>query len=373
MELEGKLRVLADASRFDLACACGTKDREDHRQRSDENMWLYPVSLPDGGKSVMLKTLMSNVCVNDCKYCPFRAGQDPRRCSLQPEEVARLTMEYASSKKIIGLFLSSGVAGNPDTTMERMTAVAKILRQKYRYRGFVHLKVLPGASNDAIDDMLRYASAVSVNVEAPTKSSFARLSDKKDFIRDIVNPMRHISEMTAKGSPFSRVRQTTQFIVGASDERDEDIVRATFGMYKRLNLQRVYYSAYQRGFGEADLPGEMSSTANDALLTREHRLYQSDFLIRQYNWSEEDFLFDSNGSLDLSKDPKEIWADRHPEFFPLSLRKADREELLRVPGLGPVSVKRILKARKEATNWTLEDIGIKGKRLEKVRQYATEK
>jgi predicted DNA-binding helix-hairpin-helix protein len=371
MDTEAKLRLLADASRFDLACACGTKSSADHRQRSADGMWLYPVSLPSGGVSVMLKTLLSNACVNDCRYCPFRNTQDVPRCTLAAEEVARVFMDYVRRRQVFGLFLSSGVVRSPDDTMDRMIAVAEILRRRYGYRGYIHLKVIPGASDAAVERAVSLASAVSLNVEVPRRSVFEHLSRTKDYDRDIVRGVKLISRLTARGMPHARVKQTTQFIVGAATETDRDIVGATFGLYKRLGLQRVYYSAYQRGLGDPELPGERLVLAEPHdILTREHRLYQVDFLIRKYGWSEDDLFFEPDGNLSLELDPKQLWARRHPEVFPVRLLTAPKEALLRVPGIGPVTAKRILDARRNGSNWTLRELGVKGKRLELAAGYS---
>ncbi len=370
MDTQRKLEILADASRYDLSCACGTTD-DDHRRRGAGGTWLYPASLPGGGTSVILKTLLSNSCVNDCRYCPLRNDQDCRRCTLGPEEIAGVFMDYARQRKAFGLFLTSAVIRSPDYTMDRMTAAAEILRGKFGYRGYIHLKIIPGSSDAAIAKALSLASAVSLNVEAPKRSAFETLSKMKDFDRDIVSPMKLISRLTAKGNRYERVKQTTQFIVGASNESDSDIVRATFGLYRRLNLNRVYFSAYQRGLGDPSLPGERNRPANPGdVLTREHRLYQADFLIRKYKWDMEDILFEADGSLSLEVDPKQRWAQRHPEFFPVRLSSASRDALLRIPGIGPITAGRIIKTRRQAHIGSLKDIGLRGKRLEKASKYS---
>jgi len=369
MDAQEKLGLLADDSRFDLACACGTKDRADHRVRGGEGRWLYPVSVPRGGVSVMLKTLLSNACVNDCRYCPLRNDRDTRRCSLVPDEVARVFMDYARQGKAFGLFLSSGVMRDPDYTMDRLAAVARILRRKYQYSGYIHLKVIPGASDAAIDDCLSLASAVSLNVEVPTRAAFRSLSDRKDYDRDIVRPMKRISRLTARGMPHARVKQSTQFIVGASDETDRDLVRATFGLYKRLNLSRVYFSAYQRGLGHPSLPGEREATAKpEDGFVREHRLYQVDWLLRKYGFADEEIPLGADGNLSLTTDPKTLWADAHPEFFPVHINRADKFELLRVPGLGPVTVKRILELRQGGGK--VRSLGQLGKTCARLRTAA---
>ncbi len=371
MDTQAKLELLADASRYDLSCACGTKGGEDHRKRGADGLWLYPVSLPRGGTSIMLKTLMSNACANDCRYCPFRSERDVPRCTMTPEEVASVYMDCVKRYGVFGLFLSSGVIGTPDHTMDRMLAAAGILRKQYQYRGYIHLKVIPGASDEAIAQAVRLASAVSLNVEAPKASYFRALSTKKDFERDIVRPIKLISRLTADGGPYSRVKQTTQFVVGAAQENDGEILQATFGLYKRWGLSRIYYSAYQRGLGAASLPGERSVTNPQDLLTREHRLYQAEFLMRLYKWDVSDIALEPDGNLSLTADPKQRWAERHPEFFPVKLDSAEKDALLRVPGLGPVTVDRILSARRQGGLRRLEDVGLKGTRLEKAAAYVT--
>jgi predicted DNA-binding helix-hairpin-helix protein len=217
---------------------------------------------------------------------------------------------------------------------------------------------------------LGLASTVSLNVEVPKASALSELSGRKNFQRDIVGPIRRISALTARGEKYARVKQTTQFIVGAGGEKDREIVQATFGLYRNLRLERVYFSAYQRGAGDPSLPGERNAPAeaNDALL-REHRLYQTDFLLRKYRWNLDDILFDSDGQLSLQADPKQRWAEMHPEYFPVRLRSAGRAQLLRVPGLGPTYVGRILRTRREGILRGLRDVGLRGKNLQKALRY----
>jgi predicted DNA-binding helix-hairpin-helix protein len=364
-----KLKILSQDSQYDLACACGT-NYLDRRKRGQDGKWLYPVSLPQGGYSVMLKTLLSNACSNDCKYCPLRYDSNVRRCTLEPEEVARLFMQYWEKRDIFGLFLSSGVINNPDFTMDKLNAVASLLRYKHKFKGYIHLKVIPGASDAAIEESMKLASALSLNIETPGRKHFQRLSNKKDYDKDIIHPIKLMSKLTQKGSKYSRVKCTTQFIVGASDETDSEIVNYMFGLYKRLYFKRVYFSSYQKGLGNPDIPGESYALGNpEKPFMREHRLYQVDFLIRKYGFTGEDILMDDNGNLSIDKDPKEIWAENHPDFFPVRINKSDKYELLRVPGLGLESVKRILSIRSEGKISNIEDLGIKGKRLEKIKSY----
>ncbi|HMK50025.1 MAG TPA: radical SAM protein [Thermodesulfovibrionales bacterium] len=369
MDAIEKLKVLSEDSRYDLACACGTM-KDEHRKRGPEGKWLYPVVLPQGGYTVLLKTLLSNACTNDCRYCPLRSDTNVRRCTLQPEEVAKTFMEYRSKGKVFGLFLSSAVINNADYTMDKINTVARLLRHRHQFKGYIHLKIIPGASDAAVEDALSLATSVSLNIETPGKKHFTLLSDKKDYDKDIIRPLKLMGRLTGRGMKFSRVKCTTQFIVGASDETDSEIIKYMFGLYKRLNFKRVYFSAYQKGLGHPGIPGERNLSAEpDQHFVREHRLYQSDFLIRNYGFSSEDILMDRSGNLRLDKDPKQIWADTHPEFYPVKINTSDKDALLKVPGLGPETVTRILKMRREGKIFNLRDIGLKGKRLENVRNY----
>lgn len=364
-----KLEILSADAQYDLACACGTS-KEDRRERGGDGRWIYPVTLPNGGKSVLFKTLLSNACTNDCKYCPLREQMDVRRVSLRPEETATVFLDYYNQRKVFGLFLSSGVAGTPDATMDRLNGVARLLRTKHRFRGYIHLKVIPGASDAAIEEAVSLASAVSLNIETPGRECLEKLSRKKDFIRDIVEPIKLISRLTSRGSTYEKVKQTTQFIVGAAGERDAQIVKYMAGLYERLHMQRVYFSAYQKGLGDDSIEGERDRPGESAdILMREHRLYQVDFLLRNYGFAESDIVFEEDGDLSLALDPKQAWAQKHPEYFPVNVNKASRLSLLRVPGLGPVTVKRILSNRKQARIKSIEDVGAVGARLAKAREY----
>ena len=226
MDALQKLAHLADDSRFDLACACAT-GKDEHRKRRLDGSWLYPVTLAAGGTGVMMKTLLSNACSSDCRYCPLRHDGNARRCTLLPDEIAKLFMEQMSRRRLFGLFLSSGIIGTADRTMERLTAAAEILRRKYRYRGYIHLKIIPGASEAAVTRALELASAVSLNIETPGERYFRQLSRYKNFENDIVRVLRYLSEQTQKDGPHARVKCTTQFIVGAADESHREIVRYT--------------------------------------------------------------------------------------------------------------------------------------------------
>jgi len=254
--------------------------------------------------------------------------------------------------------------------MDRLNGVAGLLRRKYGFKGYIHLKIIPGASDAAVEQAVSLASAVSLNIETPGEKHLARLSQKKNYIEDIINPIKLISRLTERGSRYQRVKQTTQFIVGAAGERDAQIVRYMFGLYERLRMHRVYFSAYQRGLGDESIAGEQVEPGEPMdVLTREHRLYQVDFLLRKYGFTESDIAFEANGNLSLTIDPKETWAKRHPEFYPVNINRAPKFSLLRVPGLGPITVNRILERRKQSRIRSMDDVGKVGIRLSKAREY----
>ncbi len=368
-DTQEKLEILSADAQYDLACACSA-NKEEHRRRSGDGRWIYPVTLPNGGKSTLFKTLISNVCSNDCKYCPLREQMDIRRCSLRPAETAKVFLDYYNQRKVYGLFLSSGVLGSADTTMDRLNGVARLLRKKYGFRGYIHLKVIPGASDAAIEEAVSLASSVSLNIETPGAKNLEKLSKKKKYIQDIIEPIKLISRLTARGSRYAKTKQTTQFIVGAAGEPDAEIVKYMYGLYERLKMHRVYFSAYQKGLGDESIAGEQAKEEEPTdILMREHRLYQVDFLLRKYGFAESDIIFEKNGCLSLSIDPKEAWAMRHPEAFPVNVNRASRFSLLRVPGLGPVTVKQILERRKQRLLRRIEDVGKVGVRLKKARKY----
>ena len=385
MDTAEKLEILARDAQYDLSCACSTKKPEEHRKRTSSGAWLYPVTVASGGSGIMLKTLFSNACTNDCKYCPLRSCNDTPRTALQPDELARFFMDLRTKRPLIGIFLSSGVIGSPDHTMDRLTATAEILRRDYRYRGFIHIKMIPGSSPAAMDTALSLASAVSLNIETPGAAHFAKLSESKRYQQDIIGGLTYLSERTAKGGPYEKVNKTSQFIVGASDETDREILAYTWGMYRRLGYDRLYYSAYQSGLGDRSIPGEQVVSSdfdggeqllipqltqgNPSILMREHRLYQADFLFRSYGFAFDDLDFDGSGNLDLQRDPKLLWAQHHPEFFPVSLARGSREDLLRVPGIGPTLAHRIVKHRRDHPLGSIDDVPMQRHLREKARPY----
>jgi len=369
MDVSEKLSLLSEGARYDISCACGDK-KLDRRINAGGGRWLYPVSLPNGGRSIIFKVLLTNACENDCGYCPFRSDADTARCSMAPEKVVATFLEYLRRMRLAGIFVSSGVVGGADNTMERILDVGRALRRR-GYRGYIHLKVIPGASDAAIAEAVALADAVSINLEAPGEKRFAKICGTKNYIDGVVGPLKTIHHLISEIPPeLRKTRSTTQFVVGASDETDSELLRYMTGLYGRMGLHRVYFSAYQRGLGRGGIPGEELRPENpDAPTIREHRLYQSDFLMRKYGFNGEEIPLTPDGFLRLDKDPKEAWAEAHPEFFPVDINTAEREMLLRVPGLGPKTVSRILKARRGGRLRSLEDVGVKGAALAKSESY----
>jgi len=364
--------LLSDGARYDISCACGDK-KLDRRVNAGGGRWLYPVSLPNGGRSIIFKVLLTNACENDCGYCPFRSDAETARCSLAPEEVVETFLEYNRRMRLAGIFVSSGVVGSSDATMERILDVGRALRKRRGYRGYIHLKVIPGASDAAVEEAVSLADSVSVNLEAPGEDRFAKICGSKDYSEGIIRPLKLIHRLVSEApSGYGRRKKsaTTQFVVGASDETDAELVRYMAGLYERMGLRRVYFSAYQRGLGRPGIPGEERRLDDPAaLVVREHRLYQSDFLIRKYGFEWDEIPLAENGFLRLDKDPKEVWAESRPEFFPVDLNSADRESLLRVPGLGPGTVSKIIKLRRIHRLSSLADVGLKGAVLAKAAPY----
>ena len=354
MDTSQKVQVLGQAAQYDICAACGT---EAGRIRDDIGRWIYPAAMPDGRRVMLLKILMSNACENNCLYCANRRDRDFRRISFQPEELARLFDELHRRGLVQGLFLSSAICGGATRMMERMLAAAELLRFKYEFHGYIHLKILPGADLACVERAAELADRLSINLEAPSQERLARIASEKNF-DDLLAPMSLVKAITDRGG-LMRAGQTTQFVVGAADETDREIMRTTHRLYRELGLARVYFSAFQP---IVDTPLEDRPPTP---LIREHRLYQADFLLRRYGFEFDDLVFDEDGNLPKSFDPKMMWALTHPELFPVEVNLASREELLRVPGIGPRSAARIIKLRRQGRFRSLQDlskIGVVAKR-----------
>ena len=349
MDTFEKVEILGRSAQYDLCGeACGT---DAARKKDDLGRWIYPAALPDGRRVAMLKVLLSNACQKDCYYCTNRASRDFRRISFAPEELARAFDQMHRKGLVKGLFLSSGVCGEASRAMDQMIATVEWVRKRYAFSGYVHLKILPGASLAHVERAVQLATRVSVNLEAPNAERLARIAPRKDFAANLLQPMLWAKGLIeASGGGLVPAGQTTQFVVGAADESDREILMTTARLYKEIGLARAYFSAFQP---VTDTPLE-SHRPTPPL--REHRLYQSDWLLRQYDFTFEDLIFDETGNLPREADPKMMWAQVHPERFPIEVNRASREELLRVPGLGPRSVARILRLRRQGTFRTLADL-----------------
>jgi predicted DNA-binding helix-hairpin-helix protein len=317
----------------------------------DLRPWLSSAIRPDGKKISVVKTLMTSACEKDCYYCPTRRGRNRlRRATFKPEELADGFMAIHKKGMADGLFLSSGVIGGGTRTMEKTIAPVEILRNKHEFAGYIHLKLMPGAERAAIERALELADRVSVNLEAPNSERLAKLSGTKQFIEELLAPLRIARALMRANPKFARKSMVTQFVVGGADESDREILSTTAKLYHQLELARVYYSAFHPVI---DTPLENHAPTP---LIREHRLYQTDFLLRQYGFTFADLIFDDAGNLPTQIDPKMMYALKHREQFPLEVNRASREELLRVPGLGPKSVNRILQTRRTYTFRGLRDL-----------------
>ncbi|MEE9365748.1 MAG: helix-hairpin-helix domain-containing protein [Dehalococcoidales bacterium] len=338
MEVEDKLKSLSAAAKFDICGYSGVRDFLPSPQR-----FIYRSTLPGGGSVCLFKVLLTNVCMNDCAYCTNRVARDFPRRAFRPEDLARVFMQLYQRRMVRGLFLSSGVADNPTRTMEAMVNTVEILRHRYGFKGYIHLKILPGAAFDCVAEGCKLADRVSINMEAPTVKHLARLSKRKDLHQNIVAPMQWVKKLMASDERLVPSGQTTQFVVGAAGESDLDILRTTSALYHEVELRRTYFSPFRP---VRDSPLEGLPPANPL---RAHRLYQSDWLLRIYGFplKEVELALGEKGNLSLRKDPKLVIAENQPWLFPVDINRASHEELLRVPGVGPVSARRIIESRRE--------------------------
>lgn len=343
-----KVTALGKAAQYDVCGeACGT---DAARKRDESGHWIYPAVLPDGKKVALLKVLLTNVCEKNCAYCVNRVGNDIRRTGFTPDELARLFDQMVQRKLVQGLFLSSGVCNNAERTMDRMLATVELVRQRYHFGGYVHLKMLPGISRAQVERAGQIANRVSINLEVPSSQRLSQIAPNKTR-DDVLNPMRWASEFIAQGEGrWAPAGQTTQFVVGAADESDREILTTVAHLYRQVNLHRAYFSAFQPVRGTPLENHPFTPT------WREHRLYQCDFLFRLYSFGFDELIFDEVGHLAREADPKTTWAKAHPEFFPVEINRASREVLLRVPGIGPRSASHILRARQETHLRTLQDL-----------------
>lgn len=365
MELQRKLVILADAAKYDASCASSAAPRRDSASGkgvgSTGGAGICHSYAPDGRCISLLKLLLTNWCVYDCLYCVNRVSSDVRRARFGIDEVVNLTLDFYRRNVIEGLFLSSGIIRSPDYTMEQVIEVARRLREDHDFRGYIHLKTIPDATHELVERAGRYADRLSINIELPTAAAIAKLAPEKDMgaikrsmaritlkldeSREQKREAKRVRSMAgvrpATAAPsFAPAGQSTQMIVGADDSNDRTLLQTSVAMYQSYRLKRVYYSAF------SPIPHASSLLpAQAAPLLREHRLYQADWLLRFYGFEEHE-IATQGGMLSLDHDPKLAWALVHPEYFPVDLNRAARETLLRVPGLGIQSVRKILAARR---------------------------
>ncbi len=316
---------------------------------------IFHAAMPGGKRIALLKTLLTTVCERDCTYCAFRSGRDVRRTSFSPDEMAKGFMQLHTDRKVEGLFLSSGVAGGGIRTQDRLLAAAEILRHKLGFRGYLHLKIMPGAQRDQVEMAMRLADRVSINLEGPNPSRLLTLAPHKQFMEELLRPLEWVEEIrhsrpAQAGWKGRWPSTTTQFVVGGAGENDLELLTTTQHLYRQLHLSRAYYSPFSPVKGT---PLEEQPAVNP---WRQHRLYQASFLLRDYGFDLEDLPFGGGGDLPLDADPKLGWARINLAETRVEINRASRLELLRIPGIGPRSAEIILAERKQTKLRTSEQL-----------------
>lgn len=309
--------------------------------------FIQPAQLPNGKQIKLLKTLLSSACERDCHYCPFRAGRDFRRATFKPQEFAELFMKLHQSSMAEGIFLSSGIAAGGPNTQNRILDTAEILRNKLGFRGYLHLKIMPGAEKGQVQRLMQLADRVSINLEAPNKERLSKLAPNKNFFEELLLPLKWVEEIRQSQAAYKGWNghwpsTVTQFVAGGSDESDLELLTTTDWLMKNVHIKRAYYSAF---FPIRDTPMENKAAVDPV---REHRLYQASFLLRDYEFDLEDMPFLGDGNLPLPTDPKLAWAQQNLKGKPLEINRAERRDLLRIPGIGPKGADAILQARRKS-------------------------
>ena len=374
-----KLKILTESAKYDVSCASSGTVRRNSRKDGLGNTvggWGICHSFSEDGRCIsLLKIMLTNYCIYDCAYCINRVSNDIPRATLSVSELVDLTIEFYRRNYIEGLFLSSGVVRNPDYTMERLVRVAKDLREVHRFNGYIHLKSIPGASEELVRQAGRYADRLSVNLEIPTEKNLKLLAPEKDH-QSVYKPMLYIQQGALESAEerkkhrhaprFAPAGQSTQMIVGATSETDRDILNVSSALYQRPTMKRVYYS----GYISVNTYDKRLPALKQPPLVRENRLYQADWLLRFYQFRVDELVDDASPDLDLEVDPKLAWALRHPEFFPVNILTADYEALLRVPGIGVRSVRLIVLSRR-FSRIGLYDLKRMGAVVKKARYFIT--
>lgn len=367
-ETLNKLRILTESAKYDVSCSSSGTVRANRGQGVGSTVGGVGIchSFADDGRCIsLLKVMLTNYCIYDCAYCINRTSNDIPRTTLSVSELVELTMEFYRRNYIEGLFLSSGVVRNPDYTMERLVRVVKDLRTIHRFNGYIHLKSIPGASRELVSEAGLYADRMSVNIEIPNENSLKLLAPEKNF-QSVYEPMKFIQQGVLENKEerrhlrhvprFVPAGQSTQMIVGATPDRDRDILRLSSALYARPTMRRVYYS----GYIHVNIYDKRLPILKQPPLVRENRLYQADWLLRFYQFKVDEIVDDTHPDLDLEIDPKLAWALRHPEQFPVDINKADYEMILRVPGIGVKSATLIVNSRRfgRVTSFHLKKMGV---------------
>ena len=379
MDVLEKLTILTDAAKYDAACTSSGGNRAAKKgyigNTSTSVAGCCHTFSADGRCVSLLKVLLTNNCVYDCQYCVNRRSNDTRRAAFTPEELADLTISFYRRNYIEGLFLSSGVFRSPDYTTELMIRTLRLLRETYRFNGYIHAKAIPGTAPELVEQLGLLADRLSVNIELPSEAGLKTLAPDKTKSA-ILTPMRQIQARNCQNKEelikyrhapkFAPAGQSTQLIVGATPDSDFHILRLTQGLYDRYHLKRVFYSAYVPVMEHALLPAKDVKPP----LLREHRLYQADWLLRFYGFRAEELLDEQHRDFDTRVDPKCSWALAHLEFFPVEVNTADYETLLRIPGVGVISAKRILSARR-AGRLRIDDLPKLGVVMKRAQYFLT--
>ncbi len=350
--IKEKLSILADAAKYDVSCSSSGSNRKNtNKGLGNTGNGICHAYTEDGRCVSLLKILFTNVCIFDCAYCVSRKSNDIKRAAFTVQEVVDLTINFYRRNYIEGLFLSSGIFTNADYTMERLVLIAKKLRTEHKFNGYIHLKTIPGASEEIIKEAGLYADRLSINVEMPAEKSLALLAPDKKRI-DMIAPMKIIQQaiienkeakkIFKKAPVFAPAGQSTQMVIGATPETDLEILYLANGFYKKMNMRRVYYSGYVPISNDNRLP----AIGTPVPMVRENRLYQADWLLRFYGFEVNEIVDIQNPLLDIDIDPKLGWALRNMHLFPVDINKADYKVILRVPGIGMQNAKKIVAGRK---------------------------
>ncbi|HZG26797.1 MAG TPA: putative DNA modification/repair radical SAM protein [Chitinophagaceae bacterium] len=372
-----KLQILADAAKYDVSCASsGSKRKNENKGLGDsKNMGICHAYTEDGRCVSLLKILLTNVCIYDCAYCVSRKSNDIKRAAFTVQEVVDLTINFYRRNYIEGLFLSSGIFKNADYTMERLVLIAKKLRTEQNFHGYIHLKAIPGASDELLKQAALYADRLSINVEMPTEKGLKLLAPDKNrqdmikpmlYLKDAIIQNREEKKLFTKAPLFAPAGQSTQMVIGATPESDMEILFMADQFYKKMQLKRVYYSGYVPISSDNRLP----SIGTPVPMIRENRLYQADWLMRWYGFKIEEIVSPLNPHLDMEIDPKLGWALQNLHLFPIDINKAGLETIMRVPGIGIESARKIFESRRfSRLNWDhLKKIGIA---LNRARYFIT--